>query len=92
MALVMVTTKRILSYVYHLSASRRISGFRTVSDEAVLVLAKTIPIDILAGEMKRICHRRLEYPGQITTIKAEEQRTSIRKWQFKGKVEISPCR
>ena len=40
------TTRRILSSVYRLNAIRPISGFKTVSDEAVLVLAKTIPIDI----------------------------------------------
>ena len=60
---------------------RRISGFRTVSDEAVLVLAKTIPIDILTDEMRRIYLRRLEYPGQISAIKTEERRTSMYKWQ-----------
>ena len=31
-----------------------ISGFSTVSDEAVLVLIKTIPIHILADKMRRI--------------------------------------
>ena len=50
-ALSVGTTRTILSSVYRLSAIRRISGFRTVSDEAVLILAKTIPIDILAEEM-----------------------------------------
>ena len=49
------------------------SSFRMVSDEAVLVLAKTIPI--LADEMTRICFRR---PEQIAAIKAEERR---HKWQ-----------
>ena len=77
----MGTTRRILSSVYRLSAIRRISGFRTVSDEAVLVLAKTIPIDILADEMRRIYLRRLEHPGRIAAIKAEERRTSMHKWQ-----------
>ena len=62
-ALSVGTTRRILSSVYRLSAIRRVSGFRTVSDEAVLVLAKAIPIDILADEMRRIYFRRLEYPG-----------------------------
>ena len=41
-----------------------ISGFRTVSDEVVLVLAKTIAINILADEIRRIYFRRLEYPEQ----------------------------
>ena len=67
----MGTTRRILSSVYRLSAIRRVSGLRTVSDEAVLIL----PIEILADEMRRIYFHRLEYPG------AEERRTSMRKWQ-----------
>ena len=71
-------TRRILSSVYRLCAIRRVSGFRTVSDKAVLVLAKTIPIDILADEIRRIYFRCLEYPGQLAAIKVEERRTSIR--------------
>ena len=67
----MGTTWRILSSVYRLSPIRWISGFRTVYDKAVLVLANIIPIDILADEMRRIYLRRLEYPGQITTINDE---------------------
>ena len=69
--------RRILFSVYRL---RQISGFRIVSDEAVLVLVKTIPIDILADEMRRIYLRRLKYMGQIAIIKAEERRTSMHKW------------
>ena len=47
----------------------------------ILVFTKTIPIDILADEMRRIYLLRFENPGQITTIKAEERRTSMHKWQ-----------
>ena len=82
-ALSLGTTRRILSSVYCLSAIRLISGFsiQTVFDEAVLVLAKTIPIDILADEMRRTYFRRLDYPGQIAAIKAEKRKTSMHKWQ-----------
>ena len=65
-----------------------------MSDEVVLVLAKTIPIDILADEMRRIYPRCLEYPEQIAALKAVEQRTSMYKWQsrwessLKGKWEF----
>ena len=45
------TTRGKLSSGYRLSAIRQMSGFRTVSDEAVLVLAKTIPIDIWADKL-----------------------------------------
>ena len=51
-ALAAGTTRRILSSEYRL--------IRTVFDDAVLVLAKTIPIDILADEMRRIYLRCLE--------------------------------
>ena len=73
----METTRRILSSVYLLSTIRRISDFRTMSHEAVLVFAKTIPIDILADEMKRIYFCHLEYPGQVAAIKTEKRRTSM---------------
>ena len=63
----MEAIERILPSVYRLSAIRWISSFRTVYDEAVLVLAKIVPIDILVDEISRIYLRRLAYPGQILT-------------------------
>ena len=87
-ALSVWTTRRILSSVYRLNAIRRINGFRTVSDEAVLVLAKAMPIDILADEMRRIYIRRLECPERMGTIRVEERRTSM---QLKANMNISPC-
>ena len=45
-ALSVGTTRRILSSVYRLSAIRRVSGFRAVSDDAVLVLPLPIPIPL----------------------------------------------
>ena len=59
-----------------------------VSDEAVLVLAKTIPIDILADEMKRLYFRRPECLGQTAAKKAEEQRTSMHKWQSRSESSL----
>ena len=73
-------TRSKLSTVYRLRAIRQINGFRTVSDEVVLVLAKTIPIDILANEMKRIFFSRLDNPGQIAAIKPEKGRASMHMW------------
>ena len=68
------TTRKNLSSEYSLSSIREISGFRTVPDEAVLVLAKTIPVDILADEVKRIHFCCLDYPERIAAIKVEERR------------------
>ena len=56
-AISMVTTRRTLSSVYHLNAIKRISGFRTLSDEAILELRKIIPIDILADVFAVSCTR-----------------------------------
>ena len=75
------TTRRILSSVYRLSAIRQISGFRTVSDEAVLVLAKTIARNTSVDEMKWIYLSRLEYLRQTTAIKSDERRTFMHIWQ-----------
>ena len=92
----MGTTRRILSSAYRLSAVRRVSGFRTVSDEAVVALAKAIPIDILADEMRRIYFHRLECPGTIGSYKSggtkdfHAQMAVTMGEQFKGKVDISP--
>ena len=68
------TTSGKLSSVYRLSAIREISGFRTMSDEAVLVLGKAILLDILADKKSRIYFRRLECPEQIAAIKAVRSR------------------
>ena len=54
------TTRRILTLVYRLSAIRLINGFRIVSDEAILALAKTTQRDILAGEIRSIYLRHFE--------------------------------
>ena len=56
-------------------------GFKMVFDEAVLVLAKTIPIDMLENEMRQVDFHRLVYPEQITAIKAESRKTYMHKWQ-----------
>ena len=75
----MGTTRSKLSSVYRLSAFRQTSGLMAVSDEAVLVLAKTKPIIILANEMRQIHFRRLERPRQAEAIKEEERMTSVHK-------------
>ena len=54
----------------------------TIPDDVViLVLAKTIPIDQLAVEMRWIDFSHLEDPRQTGAIKAEEHRTSMYKRQ-----------
>ncbi|KAH8274669.1 hypothetical protein KR044_010360, partial [Drosophila immigrans] len=52
--------QRKIAAPYRLSALRVISGFRTVSNEAALVLAGMIPVDILAMEMREVYVARKE--------------------------------
>ena len=65
--------------MFRLGAIRQISDFRTASNEAVLLLAKTILIVLLADEKQADIFRHLKYPEQIASIKAEELRTSMHK-------------
>lgn len=44
--------------VYRLSALRRLCGFRTIPKETALVITSRIPVDILAGELRRIYVRK----------------------------------
>ena len=57
--------------------------FDYMSDEAVFVLAKTLPIGILVDDMRIIYLRRFKYHAQIVTIKAEKRRTYMHKWQIR---------
>lgn len=50
-------------------------AFRTVSDAAALVLARKIPLDKLADEMRRIYFS----PGQIADIRTKEWRTMCKR-------------
>lgn len=79
-----LTTKEIrrnLCSSYRLSALRVISGFRTVSDDAALVMAGMLPVDILADEMRRIFLRRTPNKQELKRIKEEERAISMVRWQ-----------
>lgn len=68
--------------VQRLSALRIIRAYRTVSSDAALVLAKILPIDILAAERVRVRTRCSEPgPTEPTAIKREERSRSLRIWQ-----------
>lgn len=74
-------TRRKFTRVQRLSALRVISGFRTISEEAALVIAGMLPIDIMADEMTRIYGRRTRDRQALKAIKEEERATSMAKWQ-----------
>ncbi|EDW36425.1 GL13636 [Drosophila persimilis] len=72
-----------MSVPYRLCALRVVSGYETVSDNAALVLAAMIPVDILALEMTHVYEARagMRTNASLETIRASERRASIEKWQ-----------
>ena len=67
------------------SAIKPISSFRTASDEAAVVLAKAIPIDISSVEVYM-----QEYPGQTIALKTNWRLPCIN-GSHDGKMDISLC-
>lgn len=80
-AMTIQETRRKLASVHRLSALRVISGYRTISEDAALVIAGMLPIDIMAEEMARIYSRRIIDKQAMKAIKDEERATSMTKWQ-----------
>jgi len=78
-----MSLRRKLAAPYRLCALRVISGFRTVSYDAALVLAGMIPVDILATEMQDIYEARAELGSGIPVeaIRRSERQASLATWQ-----------
>lgn len=73
---------RMLNSLFRLSAIRVASAFRTVSQEAVSVIAGIMPPDLIALELKRI-YDSSKMLGRPLTIeeRKEERQKSLREWQ-----------
>ena len=86
-ALVKVRTRRRLASVQRRSALRVISAYRTVSEAAVLVLASTPPIDLLAQEKQETYNEFQEHRGKPESglikckIKKETRKRMLERWQ-----------
>ncbi|KRF98317.1 uncharacterized protein Dwil_GK28184 [Drosophila willistoni] len=78
------TYRRGMESTYRLTAVRVCRGFRTVSDEAALVIAGMTPIDLLAREAKFIFIRRQTVAwtqAEKSAAKAAARRASMEEWQ-----------
>ncbi len=73
---------RKMNSVYRLSALRVICAFRTVSDDAVCVIAGMPPIEILAKERKKVYVARGS-DGNTNTIRKLARDTTMVEWQNK---------
>lgn len=73
------TYKQKISSVYRLSALRVVCAFRTVSDEAVCLIAGMPPIDLLATERQLLYSRRGNLTKRENRIMARME--TINEWQ-----------
>lgn len=80
-ALEVQETRRKVASIYRLSALRVTSAFRTVSDDAACVIARMLPIQVLADERRALYQRRRSSTSSPDELRTEERRRSIRRWQ-----------
>ncbi|CAH2092127.1 unnamed protein product [Euphydryas editha] len=73
-ALLMSVTTPVLTY------GRR--AFRTVSEDAVCVIAGMLPIEVLAKERQAIYQRKKSSKLSSEEVGREERQNSIRRWQI----------
>ncbi|XP_015123247.1 uncharacterized protein LOC107045466 [Diachasma alloeum] len=76
-------TRRRIAPVYRLSALRVASAHRTVSEDAVCVIAGMLPIEILAEKRKFLYQRKRSKTLSPEELATEERRNSLRPWQLK---------
>ncbi len=67
--------------VYRRSALRVARAFRTVSHDAVCVIADMPPIDLLAQERARLYRRKREGASNKSVIMKEEREVTLAQWQ-----------
>ncbi len=68
--------------IYRLSALRITSAYRTVSEDAVCVIAGMLPIGVLAEERKSLYQRPGKGSLSPEDLRTEERRNSSRQWQM----------
>ncbi|XP_057339476.1 uncharacterized protein LOC130676979 [Microplitis mediator] len=71
-----------LTSVQRKAALRVACAYRTVSEAAILVLAKATPMDLMAQERRRIHQRRQDGSLDSNAVKAEKRRT-LNEWNHR---------
>lgn len=75
------TYYRIVSSVQRTTAIRVASSYRTVSQDAVCIIASIIPIDILAVERRRLHQGGTQDLRDKRIVNSEERTVSLQLWQ-----------
>ncbi|XP_033228953.1 uncharacterized protein LOC117180566 [Belonocnema kinseyi] len=73
------THRKLLAVVQRIGALRNACSYRTVSEPAILVIAGTISIDVLAQEKKKVFLKKAEVTK--TVVKAEARAATVEEWQ-----------
>lgn len=68
--------------VYRLSALRVASSYRTVSEDAVCVIAGMLPIGLLAEERRSLYRRKGSTTLSTAELRADERTNSLHRWQL----------
>ncbi|GBP28855.1 hypothetical protein EVAR_24531_1 [Eumeta japonica] len=66
--------------IYRQSALRVASAFRTISEEAVCVISRTLPLKVLAEERRTLYHRKKSTTLSVEELRTEERLYIIARW------------
>lgn len=75
-------SRRILTSVYRLSALRIASAYRTVSEEAVCVIAGILPFEVLVEERRCLYQGRKSTELSTVDLRSDETLNSLHRWQI----------
>lgn len=81
--------RRRVAPVYRLGALRVASAYRTVSEDAVCVIAGMLPIDVLAEERRSLYQRKRTTALSAAELRTEERQKSLRRWQLRWDASAS---
>lgn len=83
--------RKVIASSYRLGAVRTACAYRTISDDAVCVIAGMLPVDILAAERQRLYLRKGAHaPGNNNSevMRRGEREVSLEQWQERW--DLSP--
>lgn len=80
-ALTSQESRRRVAPAYRLSALRIASAFRTVSEDAVCVIAGVLPLEVLVEERVLLFRRQGSATLGAEESRAEERKSSFQRWQ-----------
>uniref|UniRef100_A0A6V7KNJ0 Reverse transcriptase zinc-binding domain-containing protein n=1 Tax=Bracon brevicornis TaxID=1563983 RepID=A0A6V7KNJ0_9HYME len=84
----METYRRKVAAVHQISALRVACAFRTISNDAVSVIANMMPIEVIAVERKQLYAERGANPAERKELRRNVKQRSIELWQQKWSASV----